>query len=346
MVIKFCIYINSSVKISFIINIYSTMSKKSEDNNQIIVLPYDSEWPNIFKKEAAKIKEYLGFNCLEIHHIGSTSIPDLISKPVIDMIVVVENSLETISKIESLGYQYKGELNIPMRHYFSRSNGIKFHLHLYEKDHPEISLNLLFRNYLRIHSDAKNEYGLLKKKLSEEKSSSLKNNSMFSEYTLGKDKFIKKILKEAGFDELRMTKSTHYEEWEAIKKLRKKYFFDPIGIDDPYTWTFNHKEHIHLVLYLGIEIIGYAHIQFWPNQRVALRIFVIDEAYQNFGYGSKFLKLCEQWLKTQNIISIHDEARADSVNFYKKNGYEEMPFEDPTGEPPSIYDIAVGKILI
>jgi GNAT superfamily N-acetyltransferase len=140
-------------------------------------------------------------------------------------------------------------------------------------------------------------------------------------------------------------KCTHYAEWEAAKRLRRKYFFDPLSISDPYTWTFDHPEHAHLVLYQGVEIIGYAHIQFWPEHRAALRIIVIDEDYRQHGLGSQFLQLCEQWLKKQGIKSLHDEARPNVVSFYRKNGYTEMPFEDPSGEPPSSQDIAMGKKL-
>ena len=125
--------------------------------------------------------------------------------------------------------------------------------------------------------------------------------------------------------------------------MMQKYFFK--SNTDPYTWTFDHPEHAHLVLYQGVEIIGYAHIQFWPEQRTALRIIVIDENYRQHGLGSQFLQLCEQWLKSQGIKSLHDEARPNVVGFYRKNGYAEMPFEDPSGEPPSPHDIAMGKKL-
>src|SRR5262249_37767600 len=155
-----------------------------------------------------------------------------------------------------------------------------------------------------------------------------------------------KILKLANFNRIRIMKCTHYAEWDAAKRLRNNYFFDPLSISDPYTWTFNHQEHAHLVLYNGVEIIGYAHIQFWPNHRAALRIIVIDEKHRGEGLGSQFLQLCEQWLKKQGITSLHDEARPNVVNFYRRNGYTEIPFEDPSGEPPSPYDIPMGKIFV
>lgn len=312
---------------------------------KIVVTPYNSDWPKIFDVEASKIKETLGSNCIAIHHIGSTSVPGLLAKPVIDMIGVIKDPEKAIKPLEDLGFKYKGEYNIPMRFYFNKSEGIEANLHVYEEGHPEIELNLTFRDYLRIHPDAREEYSKLKENLLKEKSSYEKNKSLFTGYNLGKDAFIRKILQKANFNRIRMMKCTHYAEWEVAKQLRNKYFFDPLSISDPYTWTFDHPEHAHLVLYQGVEIIGYAHIQFWPNHRAALRIIVIDDHYRYHGSGSYFLNLCEQWLKKQGVKSLHDEARPDVVNFYRKNGFVEMPFNDPSGEPPSIHDLAMGKLL-
>lgn len=320
-------------------------NQSKKETKSIVVAPYNPEWPKIFEVEALKIKEALGRNCLTLHHIGSTSVPGLAAKPVIDMIGVVKKPEKAIKPLENLGFKYKGEYNIPMRFYFNRSEGIYTNLHIYEEGHPEIELNLLFRDSLRGHPEAKEEYATLKKTLLEEKSSYEKNNSVFTGYNLGKDAFIRKVLKAANYDRIRIMKCTHYAEWDFAKKLRQKYFFDPLSISDPYTWTFDHKEHVHLILYQGVEMIGYAHIQFWQDQRAALRIFVIDEPHRHLGFGSHFLKLCEKWLKKQGIHSLHDEARPNSVKFYRKNGYSEMPFSDPSGVPPSPQDIALGKEL-
>lgn len=311
----------------------------------IVVTPYNPDWPHIFETEASKIKEALGSNCIAIHHVGSTSIPGLSAKPVIDMIGVVKNPEKAIQPLESLGFKYKGEYNIPMRFYFNRSQGVETNLHVYAEGHPEIELNLLFRDYLRQHPNAREDYSKLKEGLLKEKSSYEKNNSLFTGYNLGKDAFIRKILQSANFNRIRMMKCTHYAEWDAAKQLRNKYFFDPLSISDPYTWTFDHPEHTHLVLYQGVEIIGYAHIQFWPEHRAAFRIIVIDEKYRKRGWGSQFLQLCEQWLKSQRIQTLHTEARPNVVSFYRRNGYVEMPFRDPSGDPTSIHDVGMGKML-
>lgn len=312
---------------------------------KIIVTSYNSDWPDIFEREAKIISGVLEANCIIIHHIGSTAVPGLSAKPIIDIICVVKNQENAIRPLESLGFKYKGEYNIPLRYYFDRSEGTQVNLHVYKEGHPEIELNLLFRDYLRQNSDAREQYAQLKENLLKDESSCEKINSIFTGYNLGKDSFIRKILRLTHYNRLRLIKCTHYAEWEAVKLLRNKNFFDPLSISDPYTWTFSHPEHVHLVFYRGVEMIGYAHIQLWPNQRAALRIFVIDEVYRGYGWGTQFLQLCEHWLKRQGIISLHDEARPNVVGFYSKNGYVNMPFKDPSGDPPSAYDIAMGKFL-
>lgn len=153
------------------------------------------------------------------------------------------------------------------------------------------------------------------------------------------------VLMKKSTNQISIVQCIHSSEWDFAKQLRNKYFFDPLAIKDPFTWTFNHKDHVHFILYQGDIMTGYVQIQFWPNHRAALRIIVIDEPYRNQGLGSLFLHLCEQWLKTKGIKSIHDEARPTAIEFYRKNGYTEMPFNDPSGEPPSIHDLAMGKML-
>jgi GNAT superfamily N-acetyltransferase len=119
-------------------------------------------------------------------------------------------------------------------------------------------------------------------------------------------------------------KCTQYAEWDFARKLRQKYFFDPLSMTDPYTWTFDHQEHVHLILYQGVEMVGYAHIQFWQDQRAALRIFVINEPYRHQGFGSQFLKLCEEWLKRQGVNSISENEGNNTLTnlgYHFKHNY-------------------------
>ena len=133
------------------------------------------------------------------------------------------------------------------------------------------------------------------------------------------------------------------EEWQKAKFLRQKYFFDKTNTKDPYSWTFTDPKHQHFVLYNNNEIIGYSHIQFWPNKRAALRIIVIDEKERNKNYGSKFLSFLETWLKNHKYKILHIESNKEALNFYKKNGYIEMVFNDPDGYESDPNDIPLGK---
>lgn len=281
---------------------------------KIEVVPYNLEWPRMFTLEAELIKKALKENYIAIHHVGSTSIPGLAAKPKIDIVLVVENAENSIPSLESIGYEYKGEYNIPFHYGYSKRAEINVNLHVYEEGNPEIEVNLLFRDYLRAHPEALNEYANLKTYLLTQSDSFEKNNSIFLGYTLGKDAFIQQILQKTGFNKLLMHHCTHHEEWNSAKMFRQKYFFDNVPVSDPYAWTFNHPEHVHFVLYLGTKIIGYTHLELLPECRSVVRIIVIDSLYRNQNYGGQFLALCEKWLKTKNNKIVHTEV-SPKTNF-------------------------------
>lgn len=308
----------------------------------IKVVPYNPAWPNMFEAEAALIRQALGKNVLAIPHIGSTAVPGLDAKPVIDIICVIQDREKALIPLEASGYQYKGEYNIPLRLYFNKKEA---NLHVYEEGHPEIELNLLFRDYLREHPEVREAYAQVKHRLLENPSSFQKRASPFAGYTLGKNAFICNVLKQAGFNRTRLMKCTHDREWEAAKAFRQKYFFDKVPVKDPYTWTFDHPDHVHFVLYQGVDVIGYAHIQLWPQSRAAIRIIVIDEPYRHKGFGRQFLDLCEKCLKIKGYGSLHTESSPDALPFYQKQGYASMPFEDPDGHESDPRDVPMGKKL-
>lgn len=313
---------------------------------KIEIVPYDPAWPQMFEEEAAKIKQALGENCVDVHHVGSTAVPGLTAKPKIDMILCVKAMAHIIQNLENIDYEYRGEFNIPLHLGFRKRPPLtNVNLHVFEEGNPEIELNLLFRDYLRVHPEALKEYADLKLELVAQEGSHQIVQGPFRGYTLGKDTFIKKTLDQAGFKGLCMRFCTHHDEWEAARSFRNKTFFDKIPMDDPYTWTFDHKDHIHFVLYKGTNIIGYAHIQLWPNHRAALRIIVIDEQIRGQGLGGQFLTLCERWLKQKGFHVLQTQASPDAHPFYLKYSYREMPFNDPDGHESDPQDTDMGKIL-
>lgn len=319
------------------------VSPSTPMTNIVSVVPYDPTWPKYFADEAQRIKHVLGSNCIDIHHIGSTAVPGLSAKPIIDMLPVV-NDIVLVDNVsdamQSLGYRVEGEYGMPLRRYFRKGSRVNtHHVHVFEKDSPEIERHLLFRDWLRLHAEDARAYATLKIALAERFPMDI------SGYCLGKNEFVAAIETKTGFNKPRIVCALTDGEWKAVRYFRDTYFFGPYGINDPYTWTFQHDEHVHFVLYQATNIIGYAHIQRWPANRVALRIIVIDEPQRNKNSGSVLLQCIEAWLKTVGIKSIHVESRKSSLGFYLKNGYVNMPFGDPDGHESHPDDIPVGKVL-
>ncbi|MDF2577308.1 MAG: uncharacterized protein K0S74_792 [Chlamydiales bacterium] len=307
------------------------------------IAPYNPDWVQMFAEEAKRLELALGDNCVAVHHIGSTAVPELAAKSVIDILPVVKDILEVdkaICAMQDLGYEAKGEHGILFRRYFQKGGDLRsHHVHIFEEGNSEIDRYLKFRDWMRTHADDRQAYAALKQSLAK------KYRQNILEYCFGKDAFVAEIDTKTGSFGLRLVKALTPREWDTARRLRQEYFFDDIGVADPYTWTFDYKGHIHLIAYQGSPIIGYVHIQTWNDLRVAIRIIVVEKKYQNKGYGGQILELCERWLKQQGFQSLHVQSSAEAYRFFINRGYSEMPFKDSDGHATDPRDIELGKIL-
>ncbi len=160
---------------------------------KIYMVPHNPEWRQLFAQEAAQITAALESNVVAVHHIGSTAIPAIYAKPIIDMLLVVQNHAELDEKqpvIEAMGYVAMGEFGIPGRRYFRRDNelGDRTHqIHAFENGSPQITRHLAFRNYMIAHSNVAQEYSDLKRHLA------AKHPNDLEAYMDGKDEFIQEI---------------------------------------------------------------------------------------------------------------------------------------------------------
>ncbi|MCU4160872.1 GrpB family protein [Acidiphilium sp. AL] len=122
----------------------------------VFLTPYDPAWPEMAAEYVAGLR-VLGSTLVAVHHIGSTSVPGLAAKPIIDLIPVVTNLDELDQKralVESLGYGWHGELGIAGRRYCALSDGDGnrvAQLHFFAAGSPQIVRHLAFRDYLRAH---------------------------------------------------------------------------------------------------------------------------------------------------------------------------------------------------
>lgn len=158
----------------------------------ITVTDYNPAWLDLFEEEAKRIRKILGKNCKALYHIGSTAVPGLAAKPIIDIMPVVQNISE-VDKLremfEQIGYEYMGEFGISGRRYLRKGGDERtYQIYIFDVNNTaDIYSHLAFRNYLRRHEKTCIAYSELKKKLAEEFPYDIDS------YCNGKEAFIKDI---------------------------------------------------------------------------------------------------------------------------------------------------------
>ena len=133
--------------------------------------PYREEWPLLYAQERERLEQAIGRYVLDIQHVGSTAVPGLPAKPIIDIGIAVRNFEEAavcIAPIVALGYEYVGENGIPRRHYFRKGNPCTHHLHINEVDGQDWWNQIHFRDYLRQHPLSAQAYAALKMDLAQQ----------------------------------------------------------------------------------------------------------------------------------------------------------------------------------
>ena len=137
------------------------------EGRHVEIVAYRPAWPEVFTFEAAAILEACRLWVTEVHHIGSTSVPGLAAKPVLDMMPVAanpEDGATAVPKMTALGYRYRGENGIPGRFYLDRivDGRTVAHVHMFPAGHPEVWRHLAFRDHLRAHPEVARVYERLK----------------------------------------------------------------------------------------------------------------------------------------------------------------------------------------
>lgn len=168
---------------------------KYQDRREVVVVDYDPAWPARFAHERDLMQRALGDLALAIEHIGSTAVPGLASKPIIDIMVGVPRLAggeRCIEPLDAVGYEYRGDGGIPDHHCFRKGDPRAFHLHMVEFGNAFWQEHIAFRDTLRSSPELAREYGDLKKHLAVE------YRTRRLDYTKAKAPFIQAALAEAG----------------------------------------------------------------------------------------------------------------------------------------------------
>lgn len=170
----------------------------SRGRQQIVVVDYDPRWPEMYEADRAAILEALGPMVRDTEHAGSTAVPGLAAKPIIDVLLGVhaDDLDRIIAPLAEIGYEYSPdwEISLPMRRYFRRlapDGAHTHHLHAVPFGGEFWTRHLAFRDYLRAHPEAVREYGELKRRVARTERNSL-------DYTFAKTAFIRSIESQAG----------------------------------------------------------------------------------------------------------------------------------------------------
>lgn len=136
----------------------------------IVVVDYDPTWPKRFRREEERIRASLGGTVRGIEHIGSTSVPGLAAKPIVDILLVVEDSGDEASyapALERAGYILRVREKDFHEHRMFRTAAKDVHVHVYSPDSPEIGRYLLLRDRLRANKEDRELYARTKRELAE-----------------------------------------------------------------------------------------------------------------------------------------------------------------------------------
>ena len=162
----------------------------------IIVVDYDPIWPDVFRELSSRVWPLVADFALSIEHVGSTAVPGLAAKPVIDMTIVIPSEAQiplAIRQLAKLGYVHRGNLGVEGREAFQSPEGFAPH-HLYVCPQGSLGLQnqLAVRDYLRNYSGTAQAYGELKKDLARQFPHDIDS------YIDGRTDFLLGVLRDAG----------------------------------------------------------------------------------------------------------------------------------------------------
>ncbi|KAK3190950.1 hypothetical protein K4F52_002898 [Lecanicillium sp. MT-2017a] len=146
----------------------------------IVVEDYNKNWPETFRNIRDTVSEVLGNLAERVEHVGSTSVPGLAAKPIIDIDVVISSRQklsEVIPALATLGYHHQGDLGISGREAFTTPKNVPRHnLYVCDRNSRELRRHVAFRDYLRQNEETVRKYGELKKTLAVQFSNDIKKS--------------------------------------------------------------------------------------------------------------------------------------------------------------------------
>lgn len=171
-----------------------TIGELKPHNAAITLLEYDPNWPKLFDREAKRICSLLGDKILKLEHVGSTSVPGLCAKPIIDILLVVEDSSDENAYVPELiknGYILRIREPNWFEHRLFKGPDTDINLHVFSKGTSEAERMIRFRDWLRTNISDRDKYALVKRNLSQ------RQWRHVQDYADAKDSIVREIMERA-----------------------------------------------------------------------------------------------------------------------------------------------------
>lgn len=171
-----------------------TVGESNPHNAPITLQEYNPHWPKLFNKEANRIRSVLGNKILQLEHVGSTSVPGLCAKPIIDILLVVKDSADEstyVSDLEKADYTLRIREPEWFEHRLFKGPDTDINLHVFSKGASEVDRMLHFRNWLRTNNTDRDKYAAVKRNLAGREWRHVQH------YADAKDSIVKEIMERA-----------------------------------------------------------------------------------------------------------------------------------------------------
>jgi len=314
----------------------------------ITIAPYDESWSHEFEKIKREIASALPDIFISIEHVGSTAIPGLFAKPIIDIDIVIDiqNFDKVKMKLANVGYFHIGDLGIQGREAFKYKNKchlMEHHLCVCDKNADELKRHIALRDFLHNNKEYRDKYSYIKQEMA------AKYPHDIDSYILGKQPVILEIYKKCGLDTtyknttglityrlatISDTKRLAELFWEQIEEEKPlnpdekelfvcecaEYIKHRLGVD-LYCWIAESDK--HLIAHINVIVA-----QKIPRPGKIVRkwgrlstVRTIPE-YRNKGVGSALMEKVKSWSREQNLEELFVCPSERSVPFYERTGFK------------------------
>ncbi|MEM7625762.1 MAG: GrpB family protein [Planctomycetota bacterium] len=164
------------------------------EKREIKIVDYDAEWPHKYAEHEKKIRRALGERVFALEHVGSTAVPNLAAKPIIDIDLIVADSSDESSylpALEEAGYVLRVREPDWHEHRMVRTPALDVHIHIFSPDSPEFRRHTAFREWLKAHDADRRAYESVKRELAS------KDWEDMNAYAAAKSEIVERILASA-----------------------------------------------------------------------------------------------------------------------------------------------------